>query len=64
MARKHHKIEQVDGNNSVASDEVEDDDKKYSETIHFWKTGILGTMFQTFLDAKDIISKLKKRKRS
>ena len=56
MARKHCNIEQIDGNNSVASEEV-DDDKKYSETYHYWKTGKLGTIYQSFLDANDIIEK-------
>ena len=56
MTRKHCNIEQIDGNISVASDEV-DDDKKYSETCHYWKTGKLGTIFQSFIDANDIIEK-------
>ena len=57
MARKHCNIEQFDGNVSVASDEV-DDDKKYSETYYYWKTGKLGTIFQSFIDANDIIGKI------
>ena len=54
MARKHTTLDQIDGNISVASiDEV--DDEKYSGTIHYWKTGRLSTVYQSFLNATDII---------
>ena len=53
MNRKHHRIEQLDGNVSVASDV--DDDEKYSGTEKYWKSGILGTCFQYFLDANEIL---------
>ena len=44
----------MDGNNS--SVEV-DDDQNYSETDHYWKTGNLGTIYQSFLDPNDLIEK-------
>ena len=49
VARKHSSIEQLDG-----SDDLEESDK-YSDTCHYWKTGRLGTVFQTFIDANEII---------
>jgi hypothetical protein len=49
VARKHSSIEQLDG-----SDDLEEIDK-YSDTCHYWKTGRLGTVFQTFIDANEII---------
>ena len=49
MERKHKNIEQVDG----SDDFVETD--KYPDTCHYWKTGRLGTEFQTFTDANEII---------
>ena len=56
IARKHDNIEQMDGNNSLNIDEV-DEDQKYSETHHYWKTGKLGTIFQSYLDANEIVDK-------
>ena len=53
MNRKHHRIEQLDGNVSVASDV--DNDEKYSGIENYWKSGILGTCFQYFLDANEIL---------
>ena len=53
MTRKHCNIEQINGNIYVTSDKFYD--KKYSETCDYWKTGKLGTIFQSFLDANDII---------
>ena len=50
MARKHSKIDQVDG----ITDSVVDDEK-YADTKRYWETGILGTVYQTFLDANEII---------
>ena len=44
-------MEQLDGGNSV-SDDLDDDEDKYMKTIEYWK---LGTVFQTFLDANDVI---------
>ena len=54
MARKHNNIAQVDGSNTFDNEES-DDDKKYSGTHFYWKTGRLGTIFQSFLDANEII---------
>jgi hypothetical protein len=49
MTKKHSMIEQLDGN----ADLPEDDN--FADTAHYWKTGRLGTAFQTFLDANSII---------
>ena len=49
MAKKHANLEQVDGNDTVLED-IEDD---YTE--HYWKTGKLGTIYQTYLDVNEII---------
>jgi hypothetical protein len=48
MTRKHNTIDQIDGNS-----EDTDDDKKYSGTHHYWKTGRLRTVFQSFLDINE-----------
>ena len=42
----------MDGNDTVPA-EIEDD---YSETEHYWKTGKLGTIYQTYLDVNEIIN--------
>ena len=31
------------------------DDEKYAGTLHYWKTGRLGTVFQSFLNGNEII---------
>ena len=54
MARKHSKIEQLDGNNSV-SDASEEDDEKYNCVKHYLNKGWLGGAYQTYLDAIDVI---------
>ena len=56
MTRKHKKIEQLDGCDSVSDvmDEDKDEDK-YMKTVHYWKQGKVGTVFQTFLDVMDVI---------
>ena len=54
MTRKHLNIEQIDGNDTFVSEDLEEDDK-YSGTCHYWKTGRLSTVYQTFLDANAII---------
>ena len=56
-ARKHSIIDQTDGNDSVANDDETDEDKKYSGTNHYWMFGRLGTVYQSFLDANEIIEK-------
>ena len=48
-------VEQVDGNATLTDDDVAEDDK-YSDTSHYWKTGLIETEFQTFLDANEIIN--------
>jgi hypothetical protein len=55
MTKKHSTVEQVDGNATLNDDNLVEDDK-YSDTCHYWKTGILGTSFQVFLDATEIIN--------
>ena len=55
MARKHSRIEQLDGNTSV-NDASEEDDEKYKYVKHYLHTGWLGGAYQTFLDAMDIIN--------
>ena len=39
MARKHCNLKQIDGNDTFAMDEI--DDEKYAGTLHYWKTGRL-----------------------
>ena len=51
IARKHEKIEQLDG----ISDIEHLNDEKYDNTKHYWKRGWLGTVYQCFLDANKII---------
>ena len=46
----HSRIEQLDYCN-----DNENEDTKYKHTSHYWKKGYLGTAFQAFLDATDII---------
>ena len=53
MTRKYQNMEQLDGSNSI-SDDLEEDDK-YFKTIQYWKKGKLGTIFQMYLDALEII---------
>ena len=50
LARKHSKLNQLDG----VSD-TEDFDEKYNDSKHYWKTGWLGTVYQSFLSANAII---------
>ena len=42
-------MEQLDGSNDISEDD------KYRLSRHYWKTGYLGTTYQQFLDALDII---------
>ena len=50
MSRKHSKMDQLDG-----FSDIDNHDKKYDDTMHYWKTGWLGTMYHSFLTANDII---------
>ena len=52
MSRKHGNIEQLDGIDDNTTEEV---DEKYLESENYWKTGVLGTIYQTFLDVNSII---------
>ena len=54
MTRKHSQIEQLDGNLSVVNEELYEDEK-YADTEKYWKTGILSTVYQSFLDANEIV---------
>ena len=54
MTKKHANIEQVDGNETLMDDDLEED-TKYTETSHYWRTGRLGTVYQAFIDANNII---------
>ena len=54
LAKKHSKIEQIDG----LGDGEDFDDEKYKRTRHYWKEGRLGTVYQTFLDANELIDEL------
>lgn len=51
IARKHEKIEQLDG----VVDLDHENDERYDNTKHYWKKGWLGTVYQCFLDANKII---------
>ena len=55
MTRKHANIEQLDGSTSVSEDLEED--VKYFRTKSYLKEGRLGTSYQGFLDANDIVEK-------
>ena len=55
MARKHSKKDQLDG--MIESSDIENDES-YKYTKHYWMTGTLGTVYQTFLDANVIIDSL------
>ena len=54
MTRKHSQLEQLDGN---ISDVTDDEDEKYAETEKYWKTGILSKIFQSYLDANEIVDR-------
>ena len=54
ITKKHANIEQVDGNETLIDDDWEED-TKYTETSHYWRTGRLGTVYQAFIDANNII---------
>lgn len=53
MPRKHANIEQLDGCDSM-SDELDENDK-FMKTLHYWKNGYLGTVYQSYLDVIDVI---------
>ena len=54
MAKKHSRIEQLDGHVETEIEE-EFDDEKYLNTEHYWKEGYLGAGFQTYIDALDLV---------
>ena len=53
-SRKHKNIEQLDGEGCY-DDMIHDE--KYEETEHYWKTGMLSTVFQSYLDVNEILEK-------
>jgi hypothetical protein len=55
ITKKHAQLEQLDRNTSIREDSEEIENDKYSETIRYWKEGKLGTAFQSYLDAIDVI---------
>ena len=57
MSRKHSKIYQQDGVSDSVMETAVDDDEQYAGSKHFWKTGWLGSVYQSFLDANDTIDK-------
>ena len=54
MTRKHSQLEKLDG---YISDNTDNEDKKYAETEKYWKTWILSTIFQSYLDANKIVDR-------
>ena len=52
MARKHSKIEQVDGVTDSQDDAI---DENYDGSKHYWAKGYLGAAYQSFLDANATI---------
>ena len=52
MSRKHSKLEQLDGKTSIHE---ASEDEKYSSTRHYLKNGWLGSAYQTFVDATEVI---------
>ena len=52
LSRKHGDIEQLDGHNDSSFS-----DEKYYHSRHYWEKGRLGTVYQTYLDANEIIDK-------
>ena len=49
MKKMHKEIEQLDVHSEIIADE------EYNRSEHYWKTGYLGTAFQSYLDAKQLI---------
>ena len=62
MARKHDNdvIEQLYGNNGLDENYT---DEKYYRTRHYWETGYLGSGYQNFLDANDILEEVNSDKK-
>ena len=56
MARIHSRMEQIDGN--VTLSEVTEMDEKYLSIEHYLKAGWLGSAYQTFIDATDLIDEI------
>ena len=55
ITRKHGRIEQLDGNCTDTEDS--DVDEQYFRTRHYWEFGRLGSAYQTYIDACEIIEK-------
>ena len=52
MTRKHSRLEQLDGNDSLSE---ASEDEKYSSIKHYLKNRWLGSAYQTFVDAIEVI---------
>ena len=54
MSKKHDKIEQLDGFYDTVDGQ---DDNEYEGSKHYWKTGWLGSAYQSYLDAMEVLNK-------
>ena len=54
MSKKHDKIEQLDGSYDIVDGQDDDD---YEGSKHYWKTGWLGSAYQSYLDAMEVLNK-------
>ena len=55
MSKMHKNIEQMDGMADTSELENVEKDDKYENTKHYWETGRLGTFYQFFIDANEVI---------
>ena len=60
MSRKHRNIIQLDGNDSFQIGDINGTedilvDELYKSTEHYWRSGWIGKVYQSFLDATRII---------
>ena len=54
MSKKHDKIEQLDGFYDTVDGQ---DNNAYEGSTHYWKTGWLGSAYQSYLDAMEVLNK-------
>ena len=54
MSRKHKNMQQLDGNESLSEEPL---DEEYYRTRHYWEKGRLGTAYQAYIDANELIEK-------
>ena len=55
MSKMHRNIEQMDGLADTSELENDEKDDKYENTKHYWETGRLGTFYQFFIDANEVV---------